>query len=139
MMMAICSVLTKLSDEDCADERLKTLWGDLKSYDERMYRRARYGVVGFFTNLRGRAGDKTTLGLYRLAWQMLAPHAERTPVAAGLDALAELRITDSVRILVDELFPQDLGGDAGAIQLLEHMLHVRLGALLWRVPGWQGV
>ena len=67
MMMAICSVLTKLSDEDCADERLKTLWNDLKAYDERMYRRARYGVVGFFTNLRGRAGDKTTLGLYRLA------------------------------------------------------------------------
>ena len=67
MMMAICSVLTKLSDEDCADERLKTLWSDLKAYDERMYRRARYGVVGFFTNLRGRAGDKTTLGLYRLA------------------------------------------------------------------------
>ena len=52
---------------DCADERLKTLWNDLKAYDERMYRRARYGVVGFFTNLRGRAGDKTTLGLYRLA------------------------------------------------------------------------
>ena len=40
MMMAICSVLTKLSDEDCADERLKTLWTDLKAYDERMYRRA---------------------------------------------------------------------------------------------------
>ena len=67
MMMAICSVLTKLSEEDCADERLKTLWKDLKDYDERMYRRARYGVVGFFTNLRGRAGDKTTLGLYHLA------------------------------------------------------------------------
>ena len=67
MMMTICSVLTKLSEEDCADERLKTLWNDLKAYDERMYRRARYGVVGFFTNLRGRAGDKTTLGLYRLA------------------------------------------------------------------------
>ncbi|MDY5358346.1 MAG: glycosyl transferase, partial [Collinsella sp.] len=54
-------------DEDCADERLTTLWSDLKAYDERMYRRARYGVVGFFTNLHGRAGDKTTLGLYRLA------------------------------------------------------------------------
>ena len=67
MMMAICSVLTKLSEEECADERLKTLWNDLKAYDERMYRRARYGVVGFFTNLHGRAGDKTTLGLYRLA------------------------------------------------------------------------
>ena len=67
MMMAICSVLTKLSEEDCAAERLKTLWNDLKAYDERMYRRARYGVGGCFTNLRGRAGDISTLGLYRLA------------------------------------------------------------------------
>ena len=67
LMMAVCSVFTKLSDEEGAGERLMTLWKDLKAYDERMYRHARYGVVGFFTNLRGRAGDKTTIGIYRLA------------------------------------------------------------------------
>ena len=67
MMMAICSVFTKLSDEPGADDRLKTLWADLKAYDEQMYRHARYGVVGLFTNLKGRMGDKTTIGLYHLA------------------------------------------------------------------------
>ena len=67
MMMAICSVFSKLSDDPGAPQNLKDLWHDLKVYDERMYRHARYGVIGFFTNLRGRAGDKTTLGLYRLA------------------------------------------------------------------------
>ena len=67
MMMAICSVFTKLSDEPGANERLKTLWADLKAYDEQMYRHARYGVIGLFTNLKGRVGDKTTIGLYHLA------------------------------------------------------------------------
>ena len=67
LMMAICSVFTKLSDEPGADERLKTLWSDLKDYDAQMYRHARYGVIGFFTNLKGRMGDKTTIGLYHLA------------------------------------------------------------------------
>ena len=32
-----------------------------------MYRHARYGVIGLFTNLPSRAGEKTTIGLYRLA------------------------------------------------------------------------
>ena len=67
MMMAICSVFTKLSDEEGADERLKQLWADLKEFDARMYRHARYGVLGFFTNLRGRAGEKTTVGIYHMA------------------------------------------------------------------------
>ncbi len=67
MMMAICSVFTKLSDEEGADERLTKLWADLKEYDQTMYRHARYGVVGLFTNLRGRAGEKTTIGIYHLA------------------------------------------------------------------------
>ena len=32
-----------------------------------MYRHARYGVMGLFTNLKGRVGEKTTVGLYHLA------------------------------------------------------------------------
>ena len=67
MMMAICSVFSKLSDEEGADERLKELWADLKSYDRQMYRHARYGVIGFFTNLHGRSGRATTIGLYHVA------------------------------------------------------------------------
>ncbi len=67
MMMAICSVFTKLSDEEGAEERLLELWRDLKDYDAQMYRHARYGVIGLFTNLHGRVGEKTTIGLYHLA------------------------------------------------------------------------
>ena len=67
MMMAICSVFTKLSDEEGAEERLQALWSDLKDYDARMYKHARFGVMGLFTNLPSRAGEKTTIGLYRLA------------------------------------------------------------------------
>ncbi len=67
MMMAICSVFTKLSSEEGASERLLELWADLKAYDRQMYRHARYGVIGLFTNLHGRAGRATTIGLYHAA------------------------------------------------------------------------
>ena len=67
MMLAICSVFSKLSDDPEADGWLTDLWSELKEYDERMYRHARYGVIGLFTNLPSRAGEKTTIGLYRLA------------------------------------------------------------------------
>ena len=67
MMMAICSVFSKLSDKPGIEEDLKDLWADLKAYDERMYRRARHGVIGIGTNLPTRLGEKTTVGLYHLA------------------------------------------------------------------------
>ena len=67
MMMAICSVFTKLSDDPAAPKNLEELWGDLKVYDERMYRHARYGVIGIGTNLPSQLGEKTTIGLYHLA------------------------------------------------------------------------
>ena len=67
MMMAICSVFSKLSDNPQAPANLKELWAELKDYDVAMYRRARYGVIGLFTNLHGKLGEKTTIGLYHLA------------------------------------------------------------------------
>ncbi len=67
MMMTICSVFSKLSDDPQARIRLRDLWRDLKVYDERMYRHARYGLLGMGTNLPTRAGEKTTIGLYHLA------------------------------------------------------------------------
>lgn len=67
MMMAICSVLSKLSDDPDMPQKLNDLWAELKEYDERMYRHARYGVIGMGTNLPTVLGDKTTIGLYRLA------------------------------------------------------------------------
>lgn len=67
MMMAICSVFTKLSDKPGVDGELKELWHELKEYDERMYRHARHGLIGAGTNLPGKLGEKTTIGLYHLA------------------------------------------------------------------------
>lgn len=67
MMMAICSVFTKLSDKPGIDDELVRLWSDLRAYDARMYRHARHGVVGIGTNLPGKLGEKTTIGLYHLA------------------------------------------------------------------------
>ena len=67
MMMSICSVFSKLSDDAEMPEKLKQLWADLKAFDERMYRHARYGVMGLGTNLPTAAGKKATIGMYRLA------------------------------------------------------------------------
>ena len=67
MMMAICSVFTKLSDKPGIEDELAALWAELKSYDEKMYRKARHGVIGIGTNLPGKLGEKTTIGMYHLA------------------------------------------------------------------------
>ena len=71
MMMAICSVFAKLSDRPGIDDDLQALWSDLRAYDERMYRKARHGVIGIGTNLPTRLGEKTTVGLYHLASRIL--------------------------------------------------------------------
>ena len=67
MMMAICSVFTKLSDKPGIDGELQELWSDLRAYDEQMYKKARHGVIGIGTNLPTKLGEKTTVGLYHLA------------------------------------------------------------------------
>ena len=67
MMMAICSVFTKLSDKPGIEDELAALWAELKAYDEKMYRKARRGVIGIGTNLPGKLGEKTTIGMYHLA------------------------------------------------------------------------
>ena len=67
MMMAICSIFTKLSDKPGIDDELTELWADLRAYDEKMYRKARHGIVGLGTNLPGKLGEKTTIGMYHLA------------------------------------------------------------------------
>ena len=67
MMMAICSVFTKLSDKPGIEDELAALWAELKAYDEKMYRKARHGVIGIGTNLPGKLGEKTTIGMYHLA------------------------------------------------------------------------
>ena len=67
MMMTICSVFTKLSDDPAMPGNLRKLWDDLKRFDEKMYRKARWGLLGISTNLPTKAGEKVTLGGYHLA------------------------------------------------------------------------
>ena len=67
MMMVICSVFTKLSDDSKMPGALKALWAELKAFDEKMYRRARWGLLGVGTNLPTRVGKRATIGVYHLA------------------------------------------------------------------------
>lgn len=67
MMMVICSVFTKLSDDPAMPGELERLWAELREFDERMYRHARWGLLGIGTNLPGHLGDRVTVGAYHLA------------------------------------------------------------------------
>lgn len=67
LMMAVCSIFSRLSDASNAMDNCEALWEELKDYDERMYSSARHGAVGLATNIPTKAGVKTTLGLYRVA------------------------------------------------------------------------
>ena len=67
MMMSVCSIFSKLSEEDRWKEENKRLWAELKEYDERMYRHARCGILGIGTNLPTKVGEKASIGLYRAA------------------------------------------------------------------------
>lgn len=71
IIMAICSVFSKLSDREDAMDELQKLWDELKAYDPRMYRRAKHGVVGLATNLPGKVGEKITIGGYRVAQKVV--------------------------------------------------------------------
>ena len=71
IIMAICSVFSKLSEREDAMDELQKLWDELKAYDPRMYRRAKHGVVGLATNLPGKVGEKITIGGYRVAQKVV--------------------------------------------------------------------
>jgi hypothetical protein len=67
LMMAICSIFSRLSERPDAMDDLARLWDELHDYDPRLWRRCRLGIVGQFCNLPGDAGRAITLGGYRLA------------------------------------------------------------------------
>lgn len=67
IMMTICTVFSKLSEQPNAMDELHKLWKDLHDYDRRMWRRCRLGIMGQGTNLPGRLGTKITIAFYRLA------------------------------------------------------------------------
>lgn len=67
MMMTVCSIFTKLSDDPLKPVQLKELWQELKEFDEKMYKRCRSSMLCIGTNLPTKAGAKTSIGLYRIA------------------------------------------------------------------------
>ena len=71
LMMAVCSIFSKLSDKPDAIDNLNELWEELRQFDSRMYRRARKGIVGLATNLPGTAGTQVTLFFYRAAQKLV--------------------------------------------------------------------
>lgn len=71
LMMAVCSVFSRLSDAPDAMANCNRLWKHLKAYDKKMYRHARMGAIGVLTNLPTKVGEKFTLGLYRVAAKLV--------------------------------------------------------------------
>ena len=71
IMMAVCSIFTKICDVPNADAELEKLWQELHDYDRRMWRRCRLGIIGLATNLPTKLGEKTTLGIYHIAQKLV--------------------------------------------------------------------
>lgn len=71
LMMAVCSVYSRMAGTPEALQDLEAIWEELRLYDDRMYRRARRGAVGVATNLPGDAGIKATIYIYRVARKLV--------------------------------------------------------------------
>ena len=67
LMMVICSVFSKLSDDPSKADDADSLWAYLKSFDDHMYRHIRRSILGIASNLPTKLGEKATIGAYRLA------------------------------------------------------------------------
>jgi glycosyltransferase involved in cell wall biosynthesis len=67
MMMAVCSVLLRLSGCEGSEERRREIWAYLKKKDPTLYPKLRGGVLGLAANLPGKAGRVLSLTGYRVA------------------------------------------------------------------------
>lgn len=67
MMMCICSVFLRMKNTPEDDEKLQEVWDYLRAKDPNLYRKMRYKVVNFWTNLPTEAGRRFGLGGYHLA------------------------------------------------------------------------
>ncbi len=68
MMMAISSIFLIIDGSEASNYKKFELWKFLYNHVSRnVYRRIRYLSVGGFTHLKGRIGDKVSLGGYRIA------------------------------------------------------------------------
>ncbi|MBQ9057580.1 MAG: glycosyltransferase family 2 protein [Atopobiaceae bacterium] len=71
LMMAVCSVFSRISNKPEDIEACDALWDELKEYDRRMYSRASTSLMGFWTTLPTRAGEKLSIGIYRAAAKLV--------------------------------------------------------------------
>ncbi len=71
IIMTITSLFSRMSPREDALDELDALWKELKHYDMWMYVRARRGFLGVLSNLPGRLGNKTTIGVYKAAQKIL--------------------------------------------------------------------
>ena len=68
--MTISSVFAIIADTPEALEMRAELWESLRRKDVRLYRRLRYQLTSFGTNLPGRQGRKLSVKLYRIAQKL---------------------------------------------------------------------
>lgn len=67
MMMCICSVFLRMKNTPEDDEKLQGVWDYLREKDASLYKKVRYKVVNFGTNLPTELGRRFGLGGYHLA------------------------------------------------------------------------
>lgn len=67
MMMCICSVFLRMKNTPEDDAKLQDVWDYLRAKDSGLYRKIRYRVVNFWTNLPTELGRRFGLGGYHLA------------------------------------------------------------------------
>mgnify|MGYP001187241112 FL=1 len=67
LMMGVSAIFSKLSEAPDAEEKLEGLWEELRSYDHRMYMRARHGLIGESMNFRGETGKQVSIWFYHTA------------------------------------------------------------------------
>ena len=71
LMLGVANVISTMSDDPEMSVECQRLWDELEEFDERMYNRARHGLVGTFTNFRGPVGERVTIAIYHGAqWLM---------------------------------------------------------------------
>lgn len=67
MMMCICSVFLRMKNTPADDAKLQEVWDYLRAKDPSLYKKIRYKVVNFGTNLPTELGRRFGLGGYHLA------------------------------------------------------------------------
>jgi glycosyltransferase involved in cell wall biosynthesis len=67
MMMAVSSVILRLSGCEDAEGRRREIWAYLKQKDPTLYPKLRGGLLGFAANLPGKVGRSLSLASYRVA------------------------------------------------------------------------